>query len=317
MTTHPAAVVPNPLFTDPATEAKWRARFTAPRMSAPSWAENAPGRNLYLSNADGVWEIYAWDRAENFHRKVTDRPNGTSHYRISPDGESIWWFADHDGDELGLWVSEPFVPDGRDAWTAVEGVPAGYSAGLEIGEDVVGVGVSTDDGTSVWLSRKGGAAEVVYSHENDGGLDALSKDESLVVISHSEHGDSRHPALRVLSVETGAAVAEKWDGEGKGLGTIAFSPVLGDNRVLVLHERRGREELLLWDVETDTESEIVIDLPGEIVADWYPDATALLVVHTFEARNTLYRYHLTTGELSELDTPHGTVGSAAVRPDGT
>jgi len=317
VTTHPAAVVPNPLFTDPEAEARWRARFSAPRMSAPSWAENAPDRNLYLSNAGGVWEVYAWDRADDFHRKVTDRPNGTSHYRISPDGESIWWFADHDGDEFGLWVNEPFVADGRDAWTAVEGVPAGYSAGLEIGEDVTAVGVSTDDGTSVWLSRKGGAAEVVYSHENDGGLDALSKDETLLVISHSEHGDSRHPALRVLSVETGAAVAEKWDGEGKGLGTIAFSPVLGDNRVLVLHERRGREELLLWDVEADTESEIVIDLPGEIVADWYPDATALLVVHTFEARNTLYRYHLMTGELSELDTPHGTVGAAAVRPDGT
>ncbi|MCS7483402.1 prolyl oligopeptidase family serine peptidase [Umezawaea endophytica] len=317
MTTHPAAVVPNPLFTDPEAESRWRARFSAPRMSAPSWAENAPERNLYLSNAGGVWEVYAWDRSDDFHRKVTDRPNGTSHYRISPDGESIWWFADEDGDEFGLWVSEPFTADGRDAWTAVEGVPAGYSAGLEIGEDVTAVGVSTDDGTSVWLSRKGGAAEVVYSHENDGGLDALSKDETLLVLSHSEHGDSRHPALRVLSVETGAAVAEKWDGEGKGLGTIAFSPVLGDNRVLVLHERRSREELLLWDVEADTESEIVIDLPGEIVADWYPDATALLVVHTFEARNTLYRYHLMTGELSRLDTPHGTVGAAAVRPDGT
>jgi len=317
VTTHPAAVVPNPLFADPEKEARWRARFTAPRMSAPSWAENAPDRNLYLSNVAGTWEIYAWDRSTDTHRKVTERPNGTSHGRVSPDGKAVWWFADHDGDEFGLWVSEPFIADGSDAWAAVEGVPAGYSAGLEIGEDVTAVGVSTDDGTSVWVARKGSVAEVVYSHENDGGLDALSKDESLLVISHSEHGDSRHPALRVLSVETGETVADKWDGEGKGLGAISFSPVLGDNRVLVLHERRGREELLLWDVAADSESEIVIDLPGEIVADWYPDATALLVVHTFEARNTLYRYHLMTGELSLLDTPHGTVGAASVRPDGT
>lgn len=317
MTTHPAAVIPNPLFTDPETEARWRARFTAPRMSAPSWAENAPDRNLYLSNAAGAWEIYAWDRATDTHRKVTDRPNGTSHGRLSPDGEAIWWFADQDGDEFGLWVSEPFVADGREAGPAVEGVPAGYSAGLEIGEDVVAVGVSTDDGASVWVSRKGGVAEVVYQHENDGGLDALSKDETLLVISHSEHGDSRHPALRVLSVETGAVVADKWDGEGKALGAIAFSPVLGDNRVLVQHERRGRDELLLWDVVADTETEVVVDLPGEVVADWYPDATALLLVHTFEARNTLYRLDLASGSLSLLDTPHGTVGAASVRPDGT
>ena len=318
MTTHPAAVVPNPLFSDAEAEARWRARFTAPRVTLPSWAENAPDRNLYLSNASGVWEIYAWDRAEGSHRKVTDRPNGTSHGTLSPDGETIWWFADNDGDEFGLWVSEPFTAAAdAEAEPAVEGVPAGYPAGLEIGDDVVAVGASTDDGTTIWLSRKGGLAEVVYANENDGGVAALSKDETLLAIAHSEHGDNRHAALRVLSVETGAAVAEKWDGVGKGLDAISFSPVLGDNRMLVLHERRGREELLIWDVEADTETEVVIGLPGEIVADWYHDASALLVVHTFEARNTLYRYDLGTGELSPLDTPHGTVGSANVRPDGT
>ncbi|KAA2244132.1 S9 family peptidase, partial [Solihabitans fulvus] len=65
---------------------------------------------------------------------------------------------------------------------------------------------------------------------------ALSKDERLLAISHSEHGDNRHPALRVLAVEDGSTVAELWDGEGKGLDAIGFSPVRGDSRLLVLHE---------------------------------------------------------------------------------
>ncbi|MFC6088157.1 prolyl oligopeptidase family serine peptidase [Saccharothrix lopnurensis] len=314
MTTHPTAEVPDPLLPDAEAEARWRARFTAPRVSLPGWADDAPDRNLYLSNAGGVWEVYAWDRAADTHRRVTDRPNGTSHAALTPDGAEIWWFDDTDGDEFGTWVSEPFTPGGSPR-PAVEGVPAAYPAGLEIGHDVVAVGTSTDDGTTVYVSRGGGPAEVVYRHENDGGVSALSKDETLVVLAHSEHGDNRHAALRVVT-PTGERVADKWDGPGKGLDAIAFSPVRGDNRLLVGHERRGRDELLIWDVAAGTETEVVIDLPGEISADWYPDARALLVAHTFRARNTLHRYDLGTGGLTPLDTPPGTVGGAHVRPDG-
>ncbi|MET8756514.1 prolyl oligopeptidase family serine peptidase [Lentzea sp. NPDC004782] len=317
MTTHPAPNVPDQLFDDPAAETRWRERFTAPRMSLPSWADDAPDRTLYVSNASGVWEIYAWDRAKDEHRKVTDRPNGTSHGTLNPDGTEIWWFDDHDGDEFGVWVREPFTPDGSKAEPAVANVHAGYPAGLELGRDVVAVAASTDDGTTVWLSRAGGPAEVIYQHVNDAGVTALSKDESLVVIAHSEHGDNRHMALRALSAADGRTVAEKWDGKGKGLDAISFSPVRGDQRLLVLHERRGREELLIWDVAADTETEVVLDLPGEVAADWYPDASALLIVHTHHARNTVHRYDLTTGELSTLDTAPGVIGSAGVRPDGT
>ncbi|QTR05640.1 S9 family peptidase [Saccharothrix algeriensis] len=315
VTTHPTAEVPDPLFDDAEAEARWRARFTAPRVSLPGWADDAPDRGLYLSNTSGVWEVYAWDRGAGTHRKVTDRPNGTSHAALSPDGEAVWWFADSDGDEFGVWVSEPFEP-GAPAAPAVEGVPAGYPAGLEIGHGLVVVGTSTDEGTTVHVSRGGGPAEVVYAHGNDAGVAALSRDETLIALAHSEHGDNRHTALRVITPD-GERVAEKWDGPGKGLDAIAFSPVRGDNRLLVLHERRGREELLIWDVVAGAETEVAVDLPGEISADWYEDATALLVVHTFRARNTLHRYDLATGALTALGTPHGTVGSANARPDGS
>jgi dipeptidyl aminopeptidase/acylaminoacyl peptidase len=54
-----------------------------------------------------------------------------------------------------------------------------------------------------------------------------------------------------------------------------------------------------------------------MIADWYPDATGLLVWHTHQARSTLYRYDLASGRLSALDTPNGTIGGAGVRDDGT
>ena len=316
---HPSADVPDRLFADDAAETRWRARFTAARVSLPSWAHDAPDRNIYVSNASGVFEIYAWDRATDTHRKVTDRPNGTYNGAISPDGQHVWWFSDSDGDEFGSWVSEPFAgrPAAEQPSAAVPGSTPGYPAGLGIGRHVTALGVSNDDGTTVFVARKGVPATVVYQDEHDGGVGALSRDETLVAIEHSEHGDNRHPALRVLAVDGSGKVAEKWDGEGKGLDAIGFSPVAGDERLLVRHERRGRDELLVWDVPADTEVELDIDLPGELTADWYPDGRAIVVVHTHEARNTVYRYDLTSGELTRLATPPGTIGSVDVRPDRT
>ena len=317
--THPAAEVPDRLFADDAAEARWRARFHAARVTLPDWARQAPDRTVYVSNASGVWEVYAWDRSTDTHRRVTDRPNGTLHATLSPDGEHVWWFDDTDGDEFGVWRREPFAgrPSGHEAEIGLPGVPAGYPAGLSLGDGVCAAGVSSDEGTTIYLTRGRGDAEVIYRDEHDGGVAALSEDETLLAIAHSEHGDNRHPALRVLSVADGSAVAEKWDGAGKGLDGIAFSPVEGDQRLLVAHERRGREELLIWDVAADTETEIVLDLPGEVSADWYLDGTALLIAHTHEARNTLHRYDIATGQLSTLDTPPGTIGSAHTRPDDT
>ncbi|WP_033261659.1 S9 family peptidase [Amycolatopsis vancoresmycina] len=314
---YPPAVVPDRLFDDAEAEARWRARFHAPRITVPEWARDAPEANVYASNASGVWEVYAWNRATDEHRRVTDRPNGTLHATPSPDGEWIWWFDDTDGDEFGSWVREPFAAtEGSKPEKAVPDVHDGYQAGLEIGAKIVAVGVSTDDGSELF-ARIGGETRRFYSHPDDAGIAALSRDESLIAISHSEHGDSRHPALRVLTADGFEAVAEKWDGEGKGLSALEFSPLPGDQRLLVLHERRGREELLVWDVRADSETEIELDLPGEVVAGWYPDARALLVVHFHEGRSSLHRYDIDSAELSPLDTPAGRIGGAGVRPDGT
>ena len=46
-----------------------------------------------------------------------------------------------------------------------------------------------------------GPARVVYVHAEDAGVGALSDDETLLAISHSEQGDSRHPAVRVVRTE--------------------------------------------------------------------------------------------------------------------
>jgi dipeptidyl aminopeptidase/acylaminoacyl peptidase len=51
-------------------------------------------------------------------------------------------------------------------------------------------------------------------------------------------------------------------------------------------------------------------------AEWYPDASALLLAHDHGGRRELFRYDLATARLHPLDAPRGSVTQAAVRPDG-
>nr|BFD92145.1 prolyl oligopeptidase family serine peptidase [Kitasatospora sp. Xyl93] len=309
----------------------WEQRFRAARVSLPDWAEDAPDRALYVSNATGTYEVYAWDRATGAHRQVTDRPNGTTDAELSPDGDWIWWFDDHDGDEFGVWRRQPFAggPDEE----AVPGLAASYSAGLALGRDgTVVVGRSTDeDGTTLHLRRPGATEPVeIYRHEEYGGIGDLSHDSTLLAIDHTEHGDAMHSAIRVVrldgdgGVETVAELDEVTGrDEPRGVACLGFAPVEGDTRLLVAHQRTGRWEPMIWDVATGAETALPLrdeqgrELPGDVSAQWRPGARELLVEHEYEARSELFSYRLADGRLTRLDTPRGTVGGATARPDGT
>ncbi|MFE4395101.1 MULTISPECIES: S9 family peptidase [Streptomycetaceae] len=309
----------------------WEQRFRAARVSLPDWAEDAPDRSLYVSNATGTYEVYAWDRTTGAHRRVTDRPNGTTDAELSPDGDWVWWFDDHDGDEFGVWRRQPFAggPDEE----AVPGLAASYSAGLALGRDgTVVVGRSTDeDGTTLHLRRPGATVPVeVYRHEEYGGIGDLSHDSTLLAIDHTEHGDAMHSAIRVVriaadgGVETVAELDEVTGrDEPRGVACLGFAPVEGDTRLLVAHQRTGRWEPMIWDVATGAETALPLrdeqgrELPGDVSAQWRPGAEALLVEHEYEARSELFSYALADGRLTRLETPRGTVSGATARPDGT
>jgi dipeptidyl aminopeptidase/acylaminoacyl peptidase len=288
----------------------WEQRYRAARVTLPDWAEDAPDRGLYVSNVTGTFELYAWDRGTDEHRRVTARANGTTDGLLSPDGESVWWFDDTDGDEFGVWRAQPFA-GGPDV-EAAPGVPAGYPAGCEIGRTLSVVGISTDDGSTVYVVRPEGAT-VLYACEHDADVAALSRDDRLVLLEHSEHGDSRHRALRVLTVD-GDVVGDLWDGEGLGLSAVGFSPT--GSTVLALHEQEGRQLPLLWDAETGRVDRLSVELEGDLSADWYADGSALLVVAEARGRTTLHRVRL-DGSVTTLNTPVGSVTGATARPDGT
>ena len=288
----------------------WEDRFRAPRISLPDWAREAPDRCIYAGNVTGTFELYTWDRSTGEHRQATVRDNGTTEGFPSPDGQWLWWFDDTDGDEFGVWRKQPF--EGGPAVEAAPGVHAGYSAGCEVGLTAAAIGVSTDDGSTLYVCDDTGA-RILYSSKDDADVAALSRDDQLVLIEHSEHGDSRHRALRVLTVN-GAVVADLWDGEGLGLHGVEFTP--DGKKVLVLHERNGRSEPLLWDLKSGEAQPVDVPLEGDLSAELTVDGTALLVIAEARGRATL---HLVSfeGEVTDIGTSEGTVTDATPRPDGT
>ncbi|MET8713909.1 prolyl oligopeptidase family serine peptidase [Streptomyces sp. NPDC004735] len=299
---------------------QWEQRFRAARVSLPDWAEDAPDRALFVSNATGTYELYAWDRATGKQRQVTDRPNGTTDGVLTPDGRTVWWFADTDGDEFGVWMRQPF--EGGPDEPATPGLEPSYPAGLAIGRDGTAVvGRSTDEeGTTVHLVAPGADPVVIYRHRESAGVGDLSHDGTLIALEHTEHGDAMHSALRVVRPD-GSTVAELDDTEGGtkelGLAVLGFAPVAGDTRLLVGHQRRGRWEPMIWDPVAGTQTDLPVDLPGDTGAEWYPDGSALLIEHSFEARSELWRYEPGATAPVRVETPSGTVSGATARPDGT
>jgi dipeptidyl aminopeptidase/acylaminoacyl peptidase len=298
-------------------EPAWKRRFRAARIMFPQWARDDADRLIYLSNAGGKFEVHTWDRRANTHRQLTDRSEGTG-YRVSsklePSGKRVWWWDDAKGNELGRWVRERF--EGGGAETIAPELAPTYSAGLAIGTGFAVMGRSSgDEGTTVYLVRDGAPPKRIYAHAQSASVGDLSRDETLFVLAHSEHGDNRNRAIRVMDLN-GQAVADLWDGRGKGLSLGEWSPIKGDQRVIIGHDREGSRRPMVYDVAAQREIPLRLALPGEVIATrWYPDAKALLINHEYRGRSELYRYDLTTNAQEKLPTERGCINGARVRQD--
>src|SRR5512132_2955124 len=112
------------------TEPRWKQRYRAPSLTLPRWAPDDPEHLVYASNLSGSWQVHAWDRAADHHRRVSDHPTGVVAGGLTPDGSRVVWFEDSKGDEVGRWLPTPSrpgapgSPSGPRAWSR-SGWPAG------------------------------------------------------------------------------------------------------------------------------------------------------------------------------------------------
>lgn len=302
----------------------WEQRFRAGRVLLPTWALDNPDRAVVVMTDEGRLQVHSWTPSSGRAIVATDRAAGTTLATIDPSGDWVWWFDDSDGDEHGTWRRQPFgSTPGRRVETPID-LPPAYPRGLLLNRDgtaIIGRG-DASYGTQIhWVpvGRSGYGSDgptLLYAHPLWAAARAVSHDGRLVAIEHSEHGDSRHPSIRVLRRD-GWPVADLDDGGGRGLWALGFAPAPGDQRLLVRHERGGTPKLLLWDVERLIQRPVEIGVEGEIgSAWWYPDARHLLVSVDHHARTRLYRVDLFSGAVVGVGPVEGTADDAVTRPDG-
>ena len=301
----------------------WKRRYLAPRIDGFTWAAQRPGRLGVVSTESGTSQAWAWDLDSGGRWQASAEGVGAEEVQLLPDGSGVVWWLDPFGDERGRWLVTPF--GGGDARPLVPGVPDGWATGLSLEGDAVAIGLATDDDYRVYVSVDGGAARELYRHTRPAGVGreypagpgGLSADGTLLCIRHAEHGDIERPALRVLDVRTGATVGDQLD-EGRPLAAAGWSPVPGDQRLVVSQETAGIERPAIWDLEAGTREPVALpELPGPVTwCDWWPDGSALLLQHDWAGSQQLLRADIGSGAVTTLLDAPGTYSEARIRPDG-
>jgi len=303
---------------------EWERRFRAPVTFFPEWSPHAPDRLVFVANESGMWQLHTLDLTTGARRKATDHPIGLMDGTPTLDGEGVLWFRDETGAEAGRWVRQPFGGGAAEAF--LPEMPFGWSMGLAQAPGVVAACVSTEDGYAVHVALDGGPAPEIYRSPEPvaiGGVNlegyllaGLSADGAFLCLEHSEHGDLLHPSLRVIDPSSGETVGDLHD-PGLALRPVAWSPVAGDQRLAFVHEREGDERPGLWDLGRGERHDLALEVGGDVrVEDWWPDASALLLVSRVAGRDQLLKYELASGAVEGISHEPGFVFRARVRPDG-
>ena len=304
----------------------WERRYRAPKLTLPLWSRVAPDRAVYETNESGIWQVHALDVITGETRQVSDHPVGVTVGYASRDGAEVVFWQEDTGDETGRWLAQPWEGGGAEPF--LDGVPTGWNEGMAQGPGVIAAGISDRDGFAVYASTDGGPVReltrsdqwlTIWGAYGVPGPDvaALSADGTLLATQHAEHGDLTHPSLRVIDPRTGAVVGERGDGSSAVIAA-AWSPVAGDQRLMVGVEPADRITSAIWDLATGDWTELAHGLSGDVMAlDWWPDSGSLLLQHLLDGRHELWRYDLTTGTTTRVRTPPGTIDDARIRPDGS
>ena len=304
------------------TGSDWRRRFTTPRLGFPRWAPAAPDRCVSISNESGIYQAWTWDAATGARRQASDEPVGVQAAFPSPDGEHVVWWVDRTGDERGRWVAAPFA--GGTTERLVEDLHDAWGGGISMAGGVIAVGLSDEDHYSVWVARDGQPSRLIAQQAEFLGVGnewipnvgGMSADGTLLSLIDGRPGDIQHVAIRVVHSDTGGPAGELFD-ERTNLTPLEWSPLAGDERMLLLQELSGIERPAVWNLASGERRELALDLPGPVEwARWWPDASAVLLLHRPDGRAQLIRYDLATDETQALTEPEGDIEGFDVRPNG-
>ena len=135
----------------------------------------------------------------------------------------------------------------------------------------------------------------------------LSHAAEIAVIASTENTGVAEYALEAYDVESGALIAELWDGAGSGINAGGFSPIAGDLRFAGSSNACGYHRPLIWNPAKGKRHDITSELfRGDVkVWHWSPDARLLLLHQVHQAQHALFVYDIAEQRVRNLPTPPG------------
>ncbi len=294
--------------------APWKQRFRAPSIEWTQIARAAPTRGLVVGDQSGVDQLYAWDVPSGNLRQLTNRPAGTSFGFISPDGRTVYYLDDRQGNEIGHYVRVPFEGGEPQDITPDLSPYSSFNFTVSHVGNRIGFTLADADGFSsgcidVEPDSALSAPRMVYRSKRLVTGPVLSYDGEIAVIASTERTGVQHYDLLAFDTVRGEKIAEVWDGSGSSLEPVAFSPVAGDFRLLASTNRSGVKRPLIWNPRTGERADLPFDeLDGEVASlDWSSDGERILLSQFNQAVERLYVYNLAHSALTRLDHPGGTL----------
>ena len=301
--------------------ADWRRRLTTPTVDGVHWTSTMPSRLAIVSTENGTSHAWTWDLGSGERRRSSTDGVGAEEAHLTPDGTGVVWWFDPQGDERGRWNVTPF--EGGEPRPLFPDLPDMWMSGLSMVDTSVAAGFSDDDSYLVVTRHGAEPVRELYRHTQPAGAGqdwpqgagGLSADTRLLAIWHSETSNIENPAVRILDARSGETIGDVAD-EGMAVVAAGWSPMPGDDRLVLLREVGGFVRPWMWE-RSGVLEEIEIGLPGTVtLAGWYPGGDALLLHRDHEATHGLLRVDLESGEVGVVVEPGGTIGGAGVRPDG-
>ncbi|GAA2130399.1 S9 family peptidase [Nocardioides bigeumensis] len=229
---------------------------------------------------------------------------------LSPDGEWVVDLDDDGGSEVGGLVARRV--DGSESRELTPGWGPYVLRGLELSRDGAQLlATAVDDaGHHLVLISMSGAAEpqVLFTSEEEAWLGHLSADSAYASVDTTEHNPGvRRAAVTVVDIRTRQVVATADDLPAGPVRAVRFSPVPGDERILLWTERSGFARPAIWGPLTGERRDYdLADLAGDtLVLDWAPDQGVILVAHCEAGRQRLLAVDEATGEWSVVHDAGG------------
>jgi dipeptidyl aminopeptidase/acylaminoacyl peptidase len=308
----------------PAAREGWEDRYRLTRRGLVGFAERAPDRLLLTSNESGAFQLETRDLSTGEKHVLTAGAAGRTAGAIAPDGKFVYYVEDAGGSEVGSWVRVPF--GGGRAQPVAPGL-TGSSTGIAFdsaGRFVV-IGTSGPEGfrfdrieTGGPSDAAGGNPRTLYRSKNEAYGPALSANGKYLSLVETERKNDRHYATLILDAATGARVAELWDGEGNSVTAGRWSPITGDERLLVASDATGFLRPEIYDARGGGRAPLAADLTGEVTAeDWSADARTVLLKSHAAGRDRIFLSGVPSTKSEPLATGEGSIGSCGFRPDGS